>query len=716
MVGTLVLAAAVAQAEPVEIRVFERGTGDPIPDAEIREGTRVLGVSDRRGRAVVDLDAGSWVVAVETPTHQPAAVAFEVPVGSVVVALVPVPPPLQVVVESFKSTPHVSRHSVDAEMAWETPGTFDDSVRLVQSLPGVTVQRELSPTAGDLSVRGSGAGDNRYYLDGVLVPYLYHFNQYASVFPSAQLERLQLFPSTFGAAYGDAVGAVVEAETTRDRPQAVHGDVSLNTVMGGASVRAPVGEQGWWFSVSGRRSYQDLAGEQTDQFSVWPVFHDYALRAERRRERGGVGVFLWGAGDHYERAVGELDLLDPVEADRSPNLDYRRGFGVAGVRGDWRGGQGSGRVVGAVVDDRITAEIAGEGEVLRTSYLTSRLDAERDLAEGLGVEAGWDLRAERTGLELDDVGDTALLVTEEAPELVAGVDLVDDRIRVRAAGYAGARIRAGGLRVMPGARAGFDSQTGPTVDPRLAVRLRAAQQTELKIAGGLYHQAPSTASLLIAGSLPTTSSWQVAVGAEQTVATRLELGLEGYRKWLVDPVASIGGALPAPVPSGDVMGVELVTRYRIREVLFLWGWLSVSQARLSTVEGVVSADGDQPVTAGAVLSWDPSDALNLGVRLRYGSGLPYTPRLGSVYDAGQDAWRPVLGTHNGARMPWYGKLDLHSGYTFTFQRWTLTLTAELWAVPRAAAALYPVWSFDGSEQSYVVGPTVLPLLGGRARF
>ena len=49
-------------------------------------------------------------------------------------------PPMVIVVEAFDQTPHVTTHKVDAEMALETPGTYEDAVRLVQSLPGVAVE------------------------------------------------------------------------------------------------------------------------------------------------------------------------------------------------------------------------------------------------------------------------------------------------------------------------------------------------------------------------------------------------------------------------------------------------------------------------------------------------------------------------------------------------------------------------------------------------
>lgn len=709
----------VAAAAQVEGRVALHGSGEPVVDTEVSVVRGPSTRTDARGRFVLELEPGRWQVEVDGVQHLPLQAELEVPLpGRLELFVQPIPAPLEIVVEAFRPSAHISRHAVDAEQAYETPGTLDDSVRLVQALPGVTVQREYSPTSGDLSVRGSAPGDNRYYLDGVQIPYLYHFGQYASVYPASNLAEVELFPSTFGPAYGNAVGGIVEAESDTDPPRGVHGDVLLNFVIAGGSVQAPVAG-GWWLSASARRSYQDLAGERTDQYTVWPVFGDYALRAEKDLPNGSLGLFVWGAGDRYTRAIGELDVLDPVEAQRSPSLEYRRSFQVAGVRRSWEGGPSSGRLTTAVVHDRLLGRLSSGGaQDQRTLYATSRLDAEGALGEGLRWEAGHELRLEQAALEADDVGDAALRVAAEVPALARGVEVDAAGLRGRAAAYGALHMIAGPARLIPGLRASADSRAGEHLEPRAALRLRLAEQTQLKLAGGAYVQTPTSRDLLPYGEvrLPDTRSWQLAGGIEQTLAQRLEISLDGYRKWLFDPILLPIDGPPEVLPRGEAWGVELVTRYRLRGRFFLWGWLGWSRALLEEGGRRVPADGDQPFTGGLVLSWDPTERLNLGLRYRYGSGLPYTPIEDSLYDAGADRWLPVPGEENSARLPAYQKVDLHLGYTLPFKRWSLTLAAELWYVPPTSAALYPIWSYDYSEQGYVIGPTLLPLLGLRARF
>lgn len=702
----IALLAALALAQ-VEGRVLERGTGDPIPGARVAFVGGPAVRTDAGGRFAVDLD-GTWTVRVEADGYGVLGAVLTAP-AEVTFHLDP-RPGYVVVVQAFQETPHVSRHQVDAEMAEETPGTYEDAVRLVQSLPGVAVQREFSPTAGALEVRG--ASGHRYLLDGVDLPYLYHYNQYASVFPTRWLDTLELLPSSFGAAHGDTVGAVVDASSRVERPAVVHGGVQANLVMAGADVEVPVGER-WWAAASGRRSYLDLAGERSEQYTLWPVFHDFALRAGHAGPATDTWMFLWGAGDRWTRAAGELDLLDPVEQERTPSFEHERGFLVGGVAHRWD----TGRIVGAVVRHRLRGDLSGlGGQDLRTTTFTSRLDDRIRLGSRASLIYGYETRAEVMDLEVRSAGDLGLLVAEEAPALARGVD-VDARLhRTRSAAWAQILLRLGDVGVLPGLRVDTDSH-GETLllEPRLAARWRAGDQTAVEASAGLYHQSPDT-ELLVGGDLPTTRSWQVSAALEQTFADRLELGVDVYAKHLRDAVVPRVDGPPEIAPAGSAYGVEVLSRYRLREHFFVHAWVALSRSLVRTAEGRRPADADQPFVAGLVASWDVDDRYNLGVRYRIGSGRPWTPVEEGLYDATLDRYLPVAAPENSARMPLYQKLDLHAARTWTFDGWTLTASAELWLVPPSSAQLYPTFSYDFSEQGWVTGPTILPLVGLRARF
>ena len=705
------IAWVAATALAVDLDVRDRADGDPVADARVvAEG--VEGRTDDAGRVSLPLAEGSWPVTVQSAAYLPVTLTVTVPSDRPVRVWMTAAGDYEIIVEGLRPRSHPARHLLDAEQALETPGNHEDAVRLVQSLPGAAVQREYSPGAGDLSIRGSAPGDSRYYLDGVEIPFLYHFNQYASVFPASQLDTLELYPSTFGARYGDAVGAIVEARSPLEPPESVHGSVSASFVMGSADLRAPVNDQ-WWVSASARRSYFDLAGERSEQYPRWPRFHDDVLRVEHGDAERGTGFFTWGAGDGYERVAGELDILDAWEGSVSPTLSYAERFRILGMRHHWS----RGRLVVAGVNHHRTNVLTGGGEeALRDWTVTSRLDADGQPAPWVLWEAGYEARFSDTHLTVEDPGGVGLLVAEEAPGIARGVEVDASLGRVRLGTYGSAHLIAGDVRFIPGLRVGYDTDgRALLMEPRAGVRWRVADQTAVKLGGGRYQQRPASERVIGAPSLPTTTSWQIAGGVEQSVANRIEFGLDGYRKWLADPVLfPVDG--PAMVAErGDAYGVELLTRYRLRERFFLWGWLAHARSTVELEGERVPADGDQPLNAGVVASWDVR-GWNLGIRYRYGSGLPFTGVAGSLYDGNRDAWLPIADVENGLRMPAYQKLDLRIAHTWLLRGWSLSASLEIWYVPKPSTQLFPIWSYDWSEQDYVYGPTVLPLMGLRARF
>jgi len=532
------------------------------------------------------------------------------------------------------------------------------------------------------------------------------------VFPASQLDTLEFYPSTFGAKYGDAVGAIVEARSPLDPPEAVHGSVSASFVMGSADIRAPVNDR-WWVSAAARRSYFDLAGERSEQYPRWPRFYDYVLRVENGDSDRGTGFFTWGAGDSYDRAAGELDILDAWESSVTPTLSFGNAFRIVGGRHHWS----HGRFVVAAVNHRRTNTLTGGGnEDLRDWTVTSRLDSDGAPVPWLMWEAGYEARLSDTHLVVEDPVGVGILVAEEAPGIARGVEVDGELVRARVGTYGSAHFIAGEVRVIPGLRVGYDSD-GSTVlvEPRAGIRWRVADQTALKLGGGRYQQRPPSEQLIGMARLPTTSSWQVTGGLEQSVANRLELGVDAYRKWLVDPVLFPVDGPGIVADTGDALGVEVFTRYRLRERFFLWGWLAHARSTLDVGDERIPADGDQPLNVGMVASWDVR-SWNFGLRYRYGSGLPFTGVSGSVYDGSADSWLPISDDENALRLPAYQKLDVRIAHTWTLRGWTLSASLEIWYVPKPSAQLFPIWSYDWSEQGYVYGPTVLPLMGLRARF
>ncbi len=712
MIGLAAALIASAQAVQVVGEVRERGTGDPVEGAFVRVGEVIRGSTNEYGVVLLDLPPGDYLLVVGSYAHELYQQPLSVPDdGDFRVFLSPLPPESEIVVEARRESPHVSRQILDRERVEKTPGTHDDPFRLIQALPGVAATPEYSPSAGDLVIRGAAPAESRVYVDGVEIPYLYHFQAYSSVLHTRLLDEVSVFPSTFGAPWGDAVGGVVVADTREADAERVHGGANANFIMLGGYLQAPAGDSA--VSASARRSYLDLLESSNDQYTLWPTFWDYLGRYDQAL--GGahtLSITAFGAGDAYGRYVGDSALLDPLEQEANPEFLYDRAFHSLSLRLRDELGRATLNTSLALVGDSWAGTLPDAWQRRRETYAWLRHETLLDF--GVGHELSLGLEARPSRLELDvDTSQPWPELEREAPLLLRGRSTSETLQALRGGLWAEPRLRFGGLRVQPGLRIQGDSLGGTVrADPRLTSQLELAEDLRLRLAGGLYTQSPPLDALsptIGDPSLDPARSAQAAAGAEVAVAGRWELGIEGWGKTLDGVIIQEVGAAPEAV-DGSAWGVELSSRYRLRGRFFSWASLTLGRA----TRGGVPFDYDQPYAVNFVASWDFRPGWNAGFRYRYAAGLPFTPVEYGVYQGDTDTYSPVTGPVNSARLPDYQKVDGHLEYRLSFRRWSMTPYAELWWVPPAGNVLYPAYSYDYSERAFVAGPSFLPLLGIRA--
>jgi outer membrane receptor protein involved in Fe transport len=204
----------------------------------------------------------------------------------------------------------------------------------------------------------------------------------------------------------------------------------------------------------------------------------------------------------------------------------------------------------------------------------------------------------------------------ESPLLSRGLS-VDESLRpINGALWAEPRLHLGDLVVQPGLRLeGWSLPGAVAAQPRLTLRYELAEDLRLRGAVGQYAQAPTPENLSAATgdpALPLTRSQSAALGLDAAVAGRLEFGLDGYARRIQDGLDADPWQAPA-VADGTAYGLELTSRYRLRERFF--AYLSGVVAR--STRGDHPGTYDQPYAISAVASWDINDRWNLGARYRY---------------------------------------------------------------------------------------------------
>ncbi len=175
------------------------------------DGTTRETVADEGGRWVfTELPAGKYELRISADGFNTAQITEEVVAGEatdVIYRISPVTEGIEVVITGERPPREVTRRTLERREISKVPGTGGDALRSIQSLPGVARPPGL---AGILIVRGSGPQDTNVFIDGALVPLVYHFGGLSSVVPTELLDKIDFYPGNFSSKYGRVMGGVID--------------------------------------------------------------------------------------------------------------------------------------------------------------------------------------------------------------------------------------------------------------------------------------------------------------------------------------------------------------------------------------------------------------------------------------------------------------------------------------------------------------------------
>ncbi len=200
----------------------------------------------------------------------------------------------------------VSLQKLTIQEIERSPGSNRDISKVIQSLPGVA----SSPSfRNDVIVRGGGPGENRFYLDGVEIPYLNHFStQGASGGPVGIINvdfirEVQLYSSAFPSARGNALSSVMDLRQVDGNKEKFGGRISLGSSDLAITLNGPISKNSSLiFSV--RRSYLQLLFSAL-KLPFLPTYNDYQLKYKIDLDkRNQLSVISIGALDKNKLNTG----------------------------------------------------------------------------------------------------------------------------------------------------------------------------------------------------------------------------------------------------------------------------------------------------------------------------------------------------------------------------------------------------------------------------
>ncbi len=674
VVAVLLCAFSARAAEStISGAVLEMGSRNPVQGAVVSAlGTSATATSDAQGRytLVVSGNADYTLTAAKPDEYYSGSLSLQLTDGQALPAQVFYLQPLvrlsEVLVVSERSPERISKTVISGKQLNKIAGNSGDPLTGLQALPGVVSGNNGSAPA----VRGSGPGDNAYYVDSLPVGKIFHVTG-TSVFNADLISDFNLYSAAFAPHYTDITGAVLDVALRNPRTDRLGGKLNINLLGADALVEGPAGEdQSFYFAA--RRSYIDLLLKQIEQDGVTvqiPNYSDYQGKYIKRL--GGTDkltLHMQGAADTLKLNVGGNSDMAKQQPVLAGNIALSDAYAMQAVVWDaaLAGNAYNKLALEHMVSDATQSVgsagnfyLATEDWILRERLVVPFSD-DHELALGASLD--------RVQVKIDaDVKNATCTQFNPACDLTsAAQQQMKDTFNANASDVSvqDRKRIAGGVTLVGGVRRSYEDylRRGYT-EPRLGIEWDMTPQTLFTAGWGRHNQMPTGAQATRTFGNPNLEHLRadhsvagVTYKLDELWSVKAEAYYKKFSNLVVDDpqLNYVNGA------SGKAYGMELLVKKDSGEQLS--GWFALSLAR-STRRNDITGESfrfelDQPVNATLVTSYQLDNDWTLGAKWTGHSGTPYTPILGTsgTYPDGRPI--PKYAAVNSGTLPFYHRLDV----------------------------------------------------------
>ncbi len=197
----------------------------------------------------------------------------------------------------------LSVQRLTSEEIKSNPGGNYDVSKVVQSLPGVGGSGG-GAARNDIIIRGGAPNENVYYLDGIEVPVLNHFQTQGSsggaqgIINVAFIDELKLTSSAFDARYDNALASTFVIKQRQGNTKKYEGNVRAGFTETAFAIEGPLGKK-TDFLAAGRVSYLDFLFQLID-LPIRPRYQDYQLNTSTKiNDKTTIKFIGVGAIDNF---------------------------------------------------------------------------------------------------------------------------------------------------------------------------------------------------------------------------------------------------------------------------------------------------------------------------------------------------------------------------------------------------------------------------------
>lgn len=566
----------------------------------------------------------------------------------------------------------LSVQRLTSEEIKSNPGGNYDVSKVVQTLPGVGGSGG-GAARNDIIIRGGAPNENIYYLDGIEVPVLNHFQTQGSsggaqgIINVAFIDELKLTSSAFDARYDNALASTFVVKQRQGNTKKYEGNIRSSFTESAFALEGPLGKK-TDFLAAGRISYLDFLFKLID-LPIRPRYQDYQLNTTTKLNDKTTLKFI---------GIGAIDNFSfGATREASPENEYlRRSLPIIS---QWT--YTNGIVLKRLIErgyinvalsrnmfnneiDRFT-DAQYDNEAFRNFGLKSqeienklRVDVNRykngwKYAYGISaqyVKYNADLYNKLSDDQTDSLG------TVIVPGITITAKSAIDFARFGAFGQVSKRFAKDKLLVSAGVRTDMNTFTDDgmnplsTLSPRLSTAYTLNSKWEVSASVGSYYKLPTYTVLGYADASGTLQNKDVkyiqsthyVTGVQFLPNEALRFTLEGfYKSYNNYPVSVVNGISLAnqgqefgavgneEVESngkGETFGIEIFAQQKLTKKIFYFVSYTYVRSLFSGKDGkkVASAWDNQHLLS-ATIGYKFGKNWQLGLKYRLAGGTPFTP-------------------------------------------------------------------------------------------
>ena len=644
----------------------------------------------------------------------------------------------------------VSLRNITSEEVHKNAGSNRDISKAILSFPGVG---STATFRNDLFIRGGSSAENKFYIDGIEIPVINHFQtQGASGGPRGILtvdfiKDVDFYSGAFPARRNGVLSSLFEFNLKQARKdklgfKAIIGLDDMQLMMDGPLSK----DQSWSGLFSVRKSNLQLLFKAIG-LPFLPSYYDTTFKVSKKYKSGDELYFVGvGAIDRFkfntdaEPTLENLSILDTAPVAPQWNYTFGAGYRHLVKNGNWLFTASRN-----TLDNKATKYYRNieTPENLLYDYRSQEIENKFRIDRNLMIKEVQISFGTNFNFATYKNNSTSKNVTQNA----VNFDNLDVNLNVMQYGIyvqAAKKFFDNKIQISAGTRfdaSNYSDKTNNPLEqfsPRLSLSYRFAPQFSFNFSTGIFSQLPSYTALGFSGNGQFTNRENLKYirnthfvgGLEFNGKDNLRITMEGYyKKYRNYPfslrnqisIANIGGDFGVvgnePLDSrgsGETYGFEVLAQKRTLNNFYGIAAYTFGYSKFSNLSGNLIAS-----------SWDSRHILtlttgkyfkrnwNIGARFRLQSGLPETP-----YDLQRSSLVNIWNIANGPlkdftyintlRGNLSHQLDVRAEKRWIFKKWQLTAYVDVVNIYGSESpSNLPVVNLqrDGANNGIIANPT-----------